>query len=946
MPIPQLSKNYQRSWKSHPIGSPSTKKNKKRPRGKAFYIKIVGALFLVGVIFVVGVFAWISRDLPDPDRIQERNIAQSTQIFDRGGEHLLYEIYGDKKRTLVNLDQIPDTLEHASIAIEDKDFYKHGGISLWGIFRGVVWQKLRGGSAQGGSTLTQQFVKNAILTDERTVTRKIKEWILSYQIEKKFSKDEILQMYLNEIPYGSTAYGVQAASQRYFGKNVQDINLAEAAILAALPQAPTRYSPFGSNKDLLIGRQQYILDIMAEQDYISEAEAEEAKNTELKFTTQFTDIEAPHFVMYVKELLTEKYGERVVEEGGLKVITTLDYDKQKIAEEVIEEQVTKNESRYNAENAALVAIDTKTGQILTMVGSRNYFDDEIDGQVNVSIRDRQPGSSFKPIAYVTAFEKGYTPETMLFDLKTDFGNYSPSNYDGAERGPLSMRTALAGSLNIPAVKTLYLAGVSNVLDTAHDLGYTTLNDPDRYGLSLVLGGGEVKLLEHVAAYAVLAREGVRHPSTAIIKVEDREGKVLEEYKESKGLEVIEKTAVQEVNSILSDNSARAFAFGSTNNLTLPDRPVAAKTGTTNDYRDAWTIGYTPSIAAGVWVGNNDNSEMSYGSAGAVVAAPIWNKFMRRALTGTPVETFHSPPENYSEKPILKGEIDSVTKKIVDVFSEKLIPESCIDSYPEKYTKEVDYKETHTILYFVDKNNPQGPPPENPTSDPQYSKWEAPVRAWAERNGYVPPGQEIYEDCDSRPTNEQPSITIKKPTKNSEMDEESFSISTKSSAAGDHRLSRVDYYIDETLVESVTKNPFQTSYSPFNLTNGAHTLTVIAYDEISNFSQDSTSFTYNSSQSATVYFTSPKPSSSFTEEDFPLSISNYSYSPEGIEKISLYYSGSSSSPTLIDSITTPLANTNTIIWEDYPAAGSYSLFLSITTRNNKKAESKLLPLVIE
>jgi 1A family penicillin-binding protein len=944
MPIPQLSKSHQRSWKSHPVGSPSTRK-KKKPRGKAFYFKIVGILFSIGIIFVVGVFAWISRDLPDPDRIQDRNIAQSTQIFDRSGNNLLYEIYGDEKRTLVSLEDIPDFLEQATISIEDKNFYKHGGVSVWGIFRSLITNVLRGEKA-GGSTMTQQFIKNAILTSEKKYTRKIKEVILAYQLEKKFSKDEILRMYLNEIPYGSTAYGVQAASQRYFGKNVQDINLAEATILAALPQAPTRYSPFGSNKDLLIGRQQYILDVMVEQGYISEAEAEEAKTTELEFTTQFTDIEAPHFVMYVKELLTDKYGERVVEEGGLKVITTLDYDKQKIAEEIIAEQVPKNESRYNAENASLVAIDTKTGQILTMVGSRNYFDDEIDGQVNVSIRDRQPGSSFKPMAYVTAFEKGFSPDTMLFDLKTDFGDYSPSNYDGAERGPLSMRTALAGSLNIPAVKTLYLAGVSNVLETAHELGYTTLNDPDRYGLSLVLGGGEVKLLEHVAAYAVLAREGIRHPSTPILKVEDKEGKVLEEYKESKGLEVIDKTSVQELNSILTDNSARAYAFGASNNLTLPDRPVAAKTGTTNDYRDAWTMGYTPSIAAGVWVGNNDNSEMSRGAAGAVVAAPIWNEFMKRSLTGTPVETFHSPPENKSEKPILKGEIDSITKRVVDIFSKKIIPESCLDSYPEKYIIEADYKETHTILHFVDKYDPQGSAPENPANDPQYSKWEAPVRAWAEKNGYIFPGQEVYEDCDSRPTSDQPTITIKKPTNDAELDEDSFNISIKSSASGNHRLVKVDYFIDKTLVESVTKNPFQTSYSPFNLTNGAHTLTVISYDEVSNFSQDSVSFTYNSSQSATVYFVSPDPSSLFNEEDFPISINSYSYSPEGVEKISLYYSSTSSSPILINSTSNLQENTNTIIWEEYPGVGNYSLYLSVTTRDNKKKESELLPLIIE
>ncbi|MFA6272488.1 MAG: PBP1A family penicillin-binding protein [Patescibacteria group bacterium] len=947
MPIPQLSPKYQRSWKSRPVGSPETGKKTKKHKGKAFYLRLFGILFLAGVVVVIGMFAWISRDLPDPDKILERNIAQSTQIFDRTGEHLLYEIYGDKKRTLVTLKDIPDYLEQATISMEDKNFYKHGGVSLWGIFRGVVLQKLRGGSAQGGSTLTQQFVKNSILTDERTVTRKIKEWILSYQIENKFSKDEILQMYLNEIPYGSTAYGVQTASQKYFGKNVQDINLAEAAILAALPQAPTRYSPYGSNKDILIGRQQYILDLMVEQGYITETQAEEAKNTELVFVSQSTDIEAPHFVMYVKELLTEKYGERVVEEGGLKVITTLDYDKQKIAEEIIAEQVPKNEARYNAENAALVAIDTKTGQILTMVGSRNYFDENIDGQVNIAIRGNQPGSSFKPIAYVTAFERGYTPETMLFDLKTDFGDYSPSNYDGGERGPVSMRKALAGSLNIPAVKTLYLAGVNNVIDTAHDLGYTTLNDPDRYGLSLVLGGGDVKLLEHVSAYSTLAREGVRHPHTAIMKVEDRDGKVLEEFTESEGTEVIDKNAVRQLNSILTDNDARAYIFGASNYLTLPDRPVATKTGTTNDYKDAWTMGYTPSIAAGVWVGNNDNSEMSHGADGSIVAAPIWNQFMKRVLVGSPVETFNAPAPNDSKKPILRGEIDTVTTRVVDIYSGKTIPQSCIDSYPSKYTKEVSYKETHTILHYVDKNDPDGPIPSNPTSDPQYNQWEAPVRAWAQRNGYVSAGQEVFEDCNFRPSDQQPTVTIKKPAKDAELNEETFSVSAQFSAKDNHEITKVEYYIDKTLVETVTNTPFQTTYSAFNLTNGKHTLTVVAYDEVANSSQESVNFTYSSNLSATVYFVSPSANDIFNQNNFPLSINSYSYSPEGIEKISLYYSQPGvSSPTLINSITNPGSNSNTIQWQDYPETGSYNLYISVTTRNNKRATSDLLPLVIE
>ncbi|HLD34818.1 MAG TPA: transglycosylase domain-containing protein, partial [Patescibacteria group bacterium] len=557
-------------------------------------------------------------------------------------------------------------------------FYEHKGISIWGIFRGVVWQTIRGKKAQGGSTLTQQFIKNSILTSERTITRKIKEWLLAYRLENRFSKDEILQMYFNEIPYGSTAYGVEAASQKYFGKTVKDINLAEAAILAALPQGPSRYSPYGSNIDLLLGRQRYILDLMVDQGHATEEEAEEAKNYELTFSPPTANIKAPHFVMYVKEILSSKYGEKMVEQGGLKIITTLDLYKQEIAEEVVKEQAEKNLKNFNATNAALVAINPKNGQILCMVGSKDYFDQEIDGQVNITTSKRQPGSSLKPLVYAAAFIKGYTPNTILYDVITNFSNdatkpYEPRNYDSAEHGPVSIRKALAGSLNVPAVKAIYLAGIKNVTNLAFDLGYTTLSDPDRFGLSLVLGGGEVKLIEHANAYSAFAREGVLHPVSAILRVEKPDGTVLEEFQENEK-KVLDPKIARQINDVLSDNGARAYIFGERNWLTLGTRPVAAKTGTTNDYRDAWTMGYTPSIVAGVWVGNNDNSEMKRGADGGVVAAPIWHNFMEKVLGDTPIEKFKPAEIPTTGKAMLDGQVDTGNIVKIDKISGLLATE--------------------------------------------------------------------------------------------------------------------------------------------------------------------------------------------------------------------------------------------------------------------------------
>ena len=874
----------------------------RKPRRGLNWVKIIkflGALFLLFLIVGSCVFWWFSRDLPSPNKLLEREIAQSTKIYDRKGETILYEIHGDQKRTLVNLDQIPDYVKEATIAIEDKDFYNHGAFSLWAMFRTAVTNVLFHRRA-GGSTLTQQFVKNALLTSEKTYTRKIKELILAYRIEKKFSKDEILQMYLNEIPYGSNAYGVEAASQRYFGKSISQVNLAEAAILAALPQAPTRYSPYGPNKETLIARQRYILDLMAEQGYISKEEAAEAKDFPLQFKPlqENGNIIAPHFVMEIKGQLAEKYGEKILEQGGLKIYSTIDIEKQKIAEEAVTTQAEKNAKNFGASNAALFSMDAKSGDILAMVGSRDYFNDEIDGQVNLTLRPRQPGSSFKPIVYATAFMKGYTPRTVLFDVITNFSldpdnPYEPHNYNGQEYGPVTMKKALAGSLNIPAVKTLYLAGLDDVLAVAKNLGYSTLNDKSRFGLSLVLGGGEVKLAEHVAAYSAFARDGEMVKPRYILKVEDKDGKILEEI-ESEHVKVLEPQIAREINDILSDNEERAYIFGAKNHLTLNDRPAAVKTGTTNDYKDAWTIGYTPSIITGVWVGNNDNKSMSKGADGSVVAAPIWQNYMNRILTGTPVETFKKPEIEDTGKPVLDGVIPTTTVVKVDKVSGLL----ATSSTPPDMIREDRYWQGHCILYYVDRENPRGPAPTNPEADPQFAPWEAGVKSWAEKqklNLGEPP-----KDSDNLhiPEN-QPDLTIISPSAGQQITDHTLLVNATATAP--RGVKTFNLYINGFLLKTINADHLDEEISLDFLPDGQHKLAIEACDDVKNCTKHELTIVLGGGSNVgnlTMTWLSPDDGLTYRAADFPvalqLKITNFKLA----HKIKVYYKIKGSSPQLI------------------------------------------------
>ncbi len=604
-------------------------------------------LFLPIILYV-----WLN-DLPSPKLLSAREIPQTTKIYDRSGQ-LLYEIYGDQNRTLVPLSEIPDSLKKATIAMEDKDFYRHGAINpLGGILRAmkeIVFSR----KLQGGSTITQQLVKSALLSPERTIQRKTKEIVLAFWSERLYSKDEILEMYLNQVPYGGTAWGVEAASQTYFGKHVKDLSLAEAALLAGLPAAPTTYSPFGAHPELAKIRQEEVLKRMIEDKYLTPEEAQEAKEEKLTFATQKTDIKAPHFVMYVKDQLVKKYGEKMVEQGGLEVKTTLDLEIQEKAQEIVRNEVDGLKNLLVGNGATLITRPS-TGEILAMVGSKDYFDQENDGNVNVTLALRQPGSAIKPINYALALENGLTPASILDDSPITYNDglrpYAPVNYDGRFHGKVPLRYALANSYNIPAVKVLAQVGVKNMIALGQKMGITSWNDEARFGLSLTLGGGDVMMLDMAKVYGTLANNGKSTELTSIIEVKNSRGEILRGGGFPRENQAISPEIAFLISNILADNLARSAAFGPQSALIIPNHTVAVKTGTTNEKRDNWTIGYTPSYVVTVWVGNNNNSPMHPTlSSGITGAAPIWNKIMTYLLAGKEDESFPKP-ENVVETKI-------------------------------------------------------------------------------------------------------------------------------------------------------------------------------------------------------------------------------------------------------------------------------------------------------
>lgn len=928
------------------FNSPKPAKRKKKiPK------KILKALALVGILAVliisiigVGAVAWISRDLPSADGVLKRNVTVSTKIYDRTGETVLYDIHGNIKRTMIAFDQVPDLTKKAVLTAEDRNFYQHSGFSITGIIRSILIDVLTGKKV-GGSTLTQQFVKNAILTNEKTYTRKIKELIISYQIEKKFTKDEIFSMYLNEIPYGSVIYGIEAASQSFFGKSAKDLTLAEGAILAAIPQLPTYYSPYGSHKSELLARQRWILDSMAELGYITKDQAEAAKNEKIIFKPLQESITAPHFVMYIKELLSEKYGEDFINQEGLKVYTTLDLDKQKIAEEAVKQGVEANSKKYEFNDAALVSLDPKTGQILAMVGSADYYNDEIDGQVNVAISPRQPGSSFKPIVYTASFIKGYTPDTILYDTLTNFDTtgakkYEPHNYHNDENGPVTLRKALAGSLNIAAVKLTYLTGMENILNLADKLGYTTLSDRSRFGLSIVLGGAEVKLLEHANAYAALSQEGIKHEINPILKIEDKNGKVIEEYKD-KSEEVLDPEIARQTTDILSDDSARAYIFGAGGKLTLPGRPVAAKTGTTNDYHDAWALGYTPSLVCGVWVGNADNAAMKSGADGSIIAAPIWNYYMANALKDTAAESFTKPAPVVTGKAVLDGQVMSGKEIKIDSMSGKLATAYT----PAATAKTITTGEIHDILYYVNKDDPRGAQPDNPADDPQYSAWEAGVRAWAIKQGMNPDGfssiPTSYDDIHL--SEDQPILNILSPSNKAVIKDSSMAVNISGSAK--RGVSRTEYYIDGALAGAENGLSQAKNLDLSDWESGWHTLTVSLKDDLQNTASKSVDFNLViSGYLPKINFLSP--SDNATVKKFPLVLKGELINLQKIKQVDFYYRlATGTAETFIGSIN-PTADTFNYSWKKSPGAGDYIIASYIFNYSGKKYAGDQLNISIK
>ena len=703
---------------------------------------LIDAAILVAVLCLValgGIFIWVSTlDIPDLSSFEERRILQSTKIYDRTEQVLLYDLHQDVKRTIVPYENISRHIKNATVAIEDDTFFEHIGVRPIAILRSMINNVMNGGgpfSGAGGSTITQQVIKNSLLERDKTITRKVKELILAIRLEQVLTKEEILSHYLNESPYGGTIYGVEEASQTFFGKKSSDVTLAEAAYLASLPQLPTYYSPYGAHLDELNKRKDLVLDRMEINGFITTEERDASKQEVVTFRPQVaTGIKAPHFVFYIRDYLARKYGEESLAERGFKVVTSLDWELQEQAEKIVKEKALINEKTYNAENGALVAVDPQTGQLLVMVGSRDYFDEKIDGNFNIAIAERQPGSAFKPFVYATAFKKGYTPETVVFDLRTQFSTtcepdnftsegpcYSPNNYDSKFRGPVTLKNALAQSLNIPAVKALYLAGVKESLKTARDLGITTLTNADRYGLTLVLGGGEVKLVEMVGAYSVFANEGVQNDITSILRIEDNQGNVLEEFTPDPQ-QVLDKDITLQISDILSDNVARTPLYGSNSLLHFPGRDVAVKTGTTNDKRDAWIIGYTPNLAVGAWAGNNDNRSMS--EISGLIISPMWRAFMDVALKKYPQESFHDAPRTPETiKPVLRGVWFDPASLITPDENDQS------GDTPPTIDLENTISSAHSILYYVDKDDPRGPYPTNPEKDPQFTLWEYPISLW-------------------------------------------------------------------------------------------------------------------------------------------------------------------------------------------------------------------------
>ncbi len=801
------------------------------------FVKIAKFAFfgVIGLfVFLLLILPFLAFNLPSPDKIV-RTQGFSTKILDRNG-NTLYDVYSNQNRTLVNIKDVPVYLKQATVAIEDKNFYKHGGFDAWGMMRGIL--KCFTGHCEGGSTLTQQLVKNVLLTSDRNILRKVKEFVLSIQIEKKYTKDQILQMYLNEAPYGGTAYGVEAASETYFGKKAQDLNLIECAIIAGLPQSPTAYSPYSSTPKAYVNRTKDVLRRMREDGYITKSQESSAVSSlsDFQFQPRGSDFKAPHFVQYVQKILKDRYGEAAVEQGGLTVTTTLDLALQEKAQAIVSEEIAKVEKQHIT-NGASVIMNPETGEILAMIGSKNFAATDYDGQVNVTTSSRQPGSSFKPFTYVTGLKKGYTPATLLMDVPTVFlggagqPDYKPVNYDGKYKGPVQMRYALANSINVPAVKMLALTGIKDVLQTATDMGITTLPPTNetlkRVGLSLTLGGGEVKLIDMTSAYSVFVNKGFRVDPIAILKVTDVNGKVLEDNKPQKGKRVLSEEQAFLIDSILSDNNARKDVFGLHSNLDIPGKNVMVKTGTTNDKRDNWTMGGNGNAMVGVWVGNNDNSPMLNVASGISGASPIWRKILLEALNGKSNVNFDTPPG------VVQVSVDTVSgfaahdgflarneffakgtepgTDMVHVMLKICKSEGKLATPGDIAGNNYDNKE-----FFVFKE-------EDPTANGGQNRWQEGILSWLGGQGdmrYHPP-------VDYCGTTNPVNVEFVNPTDHTSG--VSNNITIKFTADSTNDIVQTDLYIDSTKVKSFSSVPYEFQTNSTILPNGIHTIRAVARD---------------------------------------------------------------------------------------------------------------------
>lgn len=785
-------------------------------------------MLVLGFLAALVVFAWYAKDLPQPDKIVRRD-GFSTKIKDRD-DGLLYEIFVDQQRTPITIDQVPEKLKQATIAVEDSNFYAHGGFDPKGIVRAVLVTVFKG-SRQGGSTLTQQLVKNVLLTSERKLSRKVKELILSIQIESKYNKDEILQMYLNEAPYGGTAYGVATAANIYFGKQVQDLTLLESAILAGLPQRPSVYSPLSGTPNAYKDRTRHVLRRMRDDGYIT-TEEEEAANKQLdsfEITGQITSIRAPHFVLHVKSILEDMFGSDLVERGGLQVTTTLDTALHDKAQDIVSDEIAKV-ADLGIGNGAAVVMDPQTGEVWSMVGSKDFFAKDYDGQVNVALAKRQPGSTIKPLTYATAFAQGYTPSHMLMDVATKFPGSSPSkpyepvNYDGKFRGPVQLRFALGSSLNIPAVKLLGLVGLEDMMKLGYDMGLVTLEptkeNMQRFGLALTLGGGEVRLIDLTSAYSSFANGGTRIDPVFILKVEDRNGNVLYEHKPVEGPQVLSEQVAFLINHVLADNNARLLTFGANSYLNM-GAGVSVKTGTTNEKRDNWTIGWSRAAMVGVWVGNNDNSAMKQVASGVTGASPIWRRIMVSASEKHPA-TAWTPPDG----------VEAVQVDVISGYPEhdgfpsrtEYVIKGTLPALPDPIHTKLklcrDQKALATPVHIErgDFEEKEFIVPKEDVVLGSAPSWQEGIEQWAAAQGderFKPPTQECSLD-------DAMIVSIEEPDDKTTIEGNDFTVKVRVVAAGE--LDRVELYVNDSKKETLVNRPFETN---LHLEDGVYELKATA-----------------------------------------------------------------------------------------------------------------------